>query len=147
MEGGGGTNFCLRIRPHKTPHKTLPRPARLRTKFRKRLLLPSALEGLTPRLRNKTSFQDSAPRPAQDFVPRLVPRTRAHKTSLVRPRIFSVEYGKKTLPRSAKIFHYREFHSENFHFFIIFGPKSTLGPLQPQSRPSWGSRPGWCPKS
>ena len=61
---------------------------------------------------------------------------------------------KNTLLKSAKIFHYREFHSENFHFFVIFGPKSTLDPFQPwsplakallEARP--GHCPAWSPKS
>ena len=30
------------------------------------------------------------------------------------------EQAKNTLLKSAKIFHYREFHSENFHFFVNF---------------------------
>ena len=60
---------------------------------------------------------------------------------------------KNTLLKSTKIFHYREFHSENFHFFVIFGPKSTLGLFQPWSPlakailGSWpGQRPSWTQK-
>ena len=52
---------------------------------------------------------------------------------LTRIELGASKYAKNTLLRSAKLFHYREFHSGNCHFFVIFGPKSTLGPLQPLS--------------
>ena len=48
-------------------------------------------------------------------------------------------YAKNILLRSTKIFHYRQAHSENFHFFVIFGFPLPPVPPPPQRR-------GWSQK-